>query len=83
MGVIRAPEGRLRWPRRLNRVGELEYRGKSKRGRLCGSSALGARQSVVAILAHPFVSTLGPKVMFFKLGTTCRNSSSFFLQSFF
>lgn len=61
VGVVRAPEGRLRWPRRLNRVGELEYSGTSKRGRLCGSSALGARQSVVAILAHPFVSTFGSK----------------------
>ena len=30
LGVIRIPEGRLRWPRRLNRVGELEYSGKSK-----------------------------------------------------
>ena len=35
---------------------------------------------MVAILAHPFVSTLGPNVMFFKLGTTCCNSSSPFLQ---
>lgn len=52
--------------------------GLQREGRLCGSSALGARQSVVATLARRFVSNLGPKVMFFKLCMTFRDASSSF-----
>ena len=65
-GVAEVP-----WGAEPGRGGGLQWEGG-----LFGSSALGARQSVLATLARRFVSNLGPKVMFFQVSTTFRDASS-------